>query len=332
MKEKILMMLKEKEEEFLSGEKISDNFGVSRSAIWKYMNILKEEGYEIESVPRKGYRLISSPDILTYEEIAEYLSTDFIGRNIYYFDNLDSTNIKAKEIAMEEKEGTIVIAEEQTMGKGRMGRDWTSPKGKGIWMSIILKPKVDPTKVAKITLIGAAAVYKGLKDIGIDSYIKWPNDIIIGGKKVSGILTEMSCELNMINYCIMGIGINVNLDKKDLGEELVHKATSLKEIMGKEINRKKLLACVLNHFEELYIPFKDNGDISKVIEISRENSILIDKEVRVIKGDTEKIGKALDIDEEGQLIVKYDDGSIEKVFSGEVSIRGAEGYTPLYTL
>lgn len=325
MKTKIIRLLKNSDG-FLSGENISDEFGVSRSAIWKYMNTLKEEGYKIESVPRKGYRLISSPDILTLEEVEEYMNTNFIGRNIHYFNSLSSTNTKAKEIAIQAKEGTIIVAEEQIRGKGRLGRSWTSPKGKGIWMSIILKPKVDPAKVAKITLIGAAAVNQGLKDIGIKSYIKWPNDIIIDGKKVCGILTEMSCELNMINYVIMGIGINVNLGREDFDDELIDKATSLKEVVGEEIDRKKLLAYVLNHFEELYIPFKESGDISKTIQVCRRESILIGKEVRIINGDTEKSGKVLGIDNEGQLIVEHGDGSIEELFSGEVSIRGMEGY------
>lgn len=325
MKTKIIRLLKNSDG-FLSGENISDEFGVSRSAIWKNMNTLKEEGYKIESVPRKGYRLISSPDILTLEEVEEYMNTNFIGRNIHYFNSLSSTNTKAKEIAIQAKEGTIIVAEEQIRGKGRLGRSWTSPKGKGIWMSIILKPKVDPAKVAKITLIGAAAVNQGLKDIGIKSYIKWPNDIIIDGKKVCGILTEMSCELNMINYVIMGIGINVNLGREDFDDELIDKATSLKEVVGEEIDRKKLLAYVLNHFEELYIPFKESGDISKTIQVCRRESILIGKEVRIINGDTEKSGKVLGIDNEGQLIVEHGDGSIEELFSGEVSIRGMEGY------
>lgn len=326
LKKKILKMLKQNKDDFLSGEKISDKFGVSRSAIWKHINTLKEEGYEIQSVPRKGYRIISSPDILTLEEVEGYLTTDFIGRNIYYFDSLSSTNIKAKEIATKSQEGIIVIAEEQTKGRGRLGRNWLSPKGKGIWMSIILKPKVDPIKVAKITLIGAAAVNQGLKDIGIKSYIKWPNDIVIDGKKVCGILTEMSCELNMINYVIMGIGINVNLDKEDFSKDLIDIATSLKSIAGEKIDRKRLLAYILNNFEKLYIPFKEEGDISKTIKICKENSILIEKEVRIIMGDTQKIGKVLDIDDKGQLVVKYTDGKIEEIFSGEVSIRGKRGY------
>lgn len=326
MKKKILLMLKQAKESFISGERISDELGVSRSAVWKHINTLKGEGYKIESVPRKGYRLLYSPDILTLEEVEEYLTTDFVGRNIYYFDSIDSTNVRAKKMAMEEDEGTVVIGEEQTKGKGRLGRNWVSPKGKGLWMSIILKPKLIPAEVARLTLIGAAAVNKGLEDMGIKSYIKWPNDILVHEKKVCGILTEMSCELNIINYVVMGIGINVNLEQKDFSEDLIDKATSLKIIIGNKVDRKKLLAKVLNHFENLYIPFKEKGDISKSIHICRQNSMLIGREVRIIRGDTERIGKALDIDDEGNLIVKYKDGEKERIFYGEVSIRGLKGY------
>jgi len=326
MKEAIVKLLKENKSDFISGEKISELFGVSRTAIWKYINILKDEGYEIESVSRKGYRLISSPDILTYEEIEEWLNTEYIGRKIHYYDTIDSTNIKAKKIAYLEKEGTIVVAESQSKGRGRLGREWQSPKGKGLWMSIILKPKVNPVHVAKVTLIGAAAVNLALEDIGIDSYIKWPNDIVINGKKICGILTEMSSELNMINYVVMGIGINVNLDKKDFSKEILDKGTSLKIEAGKEINRKKLLSTVLNKFEELYTPFTEEEDLSQTIEICRKNSILLEKDIRVINNGKERIGKAIDINDDGNLIVKYENGEIESLLSGEISVRGLEGY------
>ena len=325
MKNKILKVLKNSDD-FISGEKLSEEFNMTRSGIWKYMNMLKEDGYDIESIPRKGYRIISSPDILTYEEIEKNLSTDFIGRNIYYYESIDSTNKRAKDIALEEQEGTIIISEEQVDGKGRLGRDWISPKGKGIWMSIILKPEVDPIKVAKITLIGAAAVYKGLNNMNIDSTIKWPNDILIDGKKICGILTEMSCELNMINYVVMGIGINVNLDGNNIPEDLREKATSIKISQKKSVNRKELLANILNEFEELYIPFKDKGNISESIKICRENCALIGKEVKIIKDEKIKIGRALDINEDGQLVIEFKGGVVENVFSGEVSVRGLDGY------
>ncbi len=326
MKEKIIKLLKENKDNFISGEKVSELFGVSRTAIWKYINTLKEEGYEIESVSRKGYRLISSPDILTYEEIESWLNTDYIGRKVYYYNILSSTNMEAKKIAPSEKEGTIVVAESQTAGRGRLGRSWQSPKEKGIWMSIILKPKVNPIHVARVTLIGAAAVNLALRDIGVDSYIKWPNDIVINGKKVCGILTEMSSELNMINYVIMGIGINVNLEDEDFCEEVSKVGTSLKIETGGKVNRKKLLAKVLNRFEELYTPFVENNDLSKAINICRKDSILIGKEVRIITGKEEKIGIAMDINEDGKLVVKYENGEIENLLSGEVSVRGLRGY------
>lgn len=326
MRRNILLMLKKHRDEFISGERISQELGISRTAVWKHINILREEGYEIESMPKNGYKLVSSPDILILEEIEEYLTTNFIGRNIYHFDSLDSTNTKAKEMAMDEEEGTVVVAEEQIKGKGRLGRNWVSPKGKGIWMSIILKPNMLPSEVAKLTLIGAAAVNKALEEMGIISYIKWPNDIVIQGKKVCGILTEMSCELNIINYVIMGIGINVNLLKEDFSQELVDKATSLKEITGRDLDRKRLLASVLNYFENLYLPFKQRGDISATIDISREKSLLIGKEIRILRGNDEKIGRALDIDEQGGLIIEYKDGTREHIFSGEISIRGLREY------
>lgn len=326
MKNEILRMLKNSKDEFLSGEKISDEFGVTRSAIWKNMNSLKELGYEIESVPRKGYRILSSPDILTYEEIERDLRTEYICRNVYYFDTISSTNIKAKEIALDEPEGTVVVSEEQTGGIGRLGREWISPKQKGIWMSIILKPEVEPMKVSTIALVGAAAVNKALEDMGIKSGIKWPNDIVIDGKKVCGILTEMSCELNMINYVVMGIGINVNLDKMDIPDDLQYKATSLKIVENRQINRKELSASILNHFELLYNDFKDGGNITEVLQICKDNSVLLGEEVRIIRGKDVRIGNALDLNDDGQLIVQFENGTIENIFSGEVSVRGIEGY------
>ncbi|NLY85708.1 MAG: biotin--[acetyl-CoA-carboxylase] ligase [Tissierellia bacterium] len=319
MKYKILEKLKQGED-FISGQEISKEFHITRAAIWKYINILREEGYNIESVPSKGYRLVALPDILSYEEIKEYLNTDFMGRNIHYFNSIDSTNSKAKEIALDEKEGTVLIAEEQTEGKGRMGRSWVSPKGKGIWMSIILKPNVEPMKVPKLTLVGAAAVYKALENMGIKAQIKWPNDVLIDGKKICGILTEMSGELNMVNYVIMGIGINVNLDEGDFPEELKDKATSLKISTGKEISRKELTANILNEFEKLYLKFKEEDNIEEVLKISRENSILLGEEVRIIRGNNIKIGKAIDINDNGELVVEVGD-KVEKIISGEVSLR-----------
>ncbi len=218
----------------------------------------------------------------------------------------------------------VVAAEEQTSGKGRLGRSWISPKGTGIWMSIVLKPNISPMIAPRATLIGAAAVYAAIKDMGISVGIKWPNDIVINGKKICGILTEMNAEIERVNYVIMGIGINVNMEL--FPDELKEKATSLKNEIGNEVDRKKLVANILNNLEVFYEDFKNTGDISRVIEICREGSLLINKEVRVINGNNEVICTVIDIDDEGELIVKHKDGTINRVISGEVSVRGIYGY------
>src|SRR6056297_2013581 len=188
MKDKVLEILKENKE-YISGEKISNILDVSRTAVWKNINSLKEDGYEIDSVSRKGYKLISSPDLLSYQEIEPYLNTKFIGRNIQYFDTIDSTNKKVKTIAETSSDGTVVISEEQTLGRGRLGRNWSSPKGKSLLISILLKPEIEPSRVSSITLVGAVALVKTLENFGLKGLIKWPNDIIINYKKVAGILT-----------------------------------------------------------------------------------------------------------------------------------------------
>lgn len=327
MKDKIIELLKANPNGFVSGQIICEKLGVSRTAIWKNINLLKKDGYEIMSESRNGYKLITSPDLLTHEEISTYLQTKSIGNKIIYFDSIDSTNNKAKELATSgEAEGTIVIAEEQTSGRGRLGRQFVSPKYKGIWMSLILRPEIDPIYISRITLIGAAAVNLAISDIGIKSYIKWPNDIVLNNKKVSGILTEMSAELNQTNYVVMGIGINVNIEENEFPEDLKDKATALISETGEKILRKKLVALVLNHFEELYEEFIEYGSMKNTIKICRENSILIGKEIRIIKRGITIKAKALDINENGELIVKYENGTFENIISGEVSTRGLYKY------
>jgi len=323
LKNKVLHILKNTPD-YISGEEISKEFHMTRAAIWKHIKALREEGYVIDSMPSKGYKLISSPDLLIYEEIEEYLDSKFIARNILHYDSIDSTNKKAKEIAPISQEGSVVIGEEQTGGRGRMGRSWLSPKFKGIWMSIILKPNIEPMKVSRLTLLGAAAVYRALELNGIRAQIKWPNDILLEGKKICGILTEMSAELNIVDFIVMGIGVNVNFDQGDIPEDLRARASSIKIYRGEKINRKELAAQILNEFEKLYIDFKETGDIGQSIKICRENSILLGEEVRIIRGDETLLVRALDISEDGGLLVEFPDGSMENMYSGEVSLRGID--------
>ena len=325
MKKKILNILKKNQGEYISGEKLSEELGITRAGIWKHMKALKEAGYHIESVSNKGYKLLGAPDKINEDEVAGFLKTKYVGRSLYHFEEIDSTNTEAKRQCTQNViEGMVITAEEQSKGKGRLGRKWTSPKGTGIWMSVVLTPDLSPVLAPKTTIIGAAAVYNALKDMGIDVGIKWPNDIIIQGKKVCGILTEMNAEIDKINYIILGIGINVNME--EFPEELKDKATSLKVHLNKEVSRKELTGRILNYIEYYYDLFKNTGSIKEVINICRKGSVLLGKEVRVINGGKETICTAIDIDEDGELVVKHEDGTIHKVLSGEVSVRGINGY------
>lgn len=327
MKKDIINLLKENQDNFISGEKISKKLGITRAAVWKYIKAIKSEGYRIESVSRKGYKLISSPDVLTFEEIKPYLKTKYIGKNIKYYNTIDSTNTKAKELGrLGEDEGTCIISEEQTGGRGRLGRIWVSPKFKGIWMSIILMPDIEPIEASKVTQIGAASVCRAIKELGVDAKIKWPNDIVLNNKKICGILTEMSGEINKINYIVMGIGINVNIEEDEFQEDLKDIATSIKIATGLTIKRKELIAEILNNFEVLYDEFIKSGTIKESIKVCRENSALIGKQVKIIKRENKVFAKAVGIGESGELIVEYSDGKVEKIVSGEVSVRGMYGY------
>ncbi|MBV4420210.1 biotin--[acetyl-CoA-carboxylase] ligase [Clostridium tyrobutyricum] len=327
MKDAILNLLKKSTEDFISGQMISEKLGVSRTAVWKYINILRKEGYTIDSYSKKGYKLISSPDILTYEEVKNTIHTKYIGKKFFYYDSIDSTNTEGKKLAEKgEPHGTVIVSEEQTLGHGRLGRNWSSPKYKGIWASIILRPNADPINVPKTTQIAAAAMIRTLKSLKIDALVKWPNDIIINHKKICGILTEMSAEINRVNYVVVGMGINANLDKTDFNKDILNKATSLKIETNTSIDRKIFLGTLINEFEKLYDEFQENFAVTKSIEICKKYSAVIGNDIKILHSGKEFYAKAIDIEENGELVVQYKDGSIEKLISGEISIRGLNGY------
>lgn len=328
MKRKVLEALKKNKETFISGEELSRKIGVTRTAVWKHIKQLKEEGYEIESVSRKGYRLLKEPDTLDPNALVIEVGSNCIGKYIHHFDSIDSTNTIAKKMAAEGAfEGTVIIAEEQTGGRGRLGRSWISPKGTGIWMSIVLRPNIEPTEAAKITQITAAAVATAIRKVtGCNVGIKWPNDIIIHKKKVCGILTEMSAELNSVNYIIVGIGINVNVDFEDFPEEVRKIATSIKICSGKEVSRKDIVKEILHEFQKLYVDFIENKNIKKSIHICKNYSVTLGKQVKIKNRDKEMIAEAVDLTEDGQLVIKNEWGEIQTVISGEVSVRGITDY------
>lgn len=324
LKDKIIAILKENNNNFISGQSISERLGITRAAIWKYINKLKEEGYVIESASKKGYRLISCPDLLNYTEIKDMLHTKYIGRNIIHYDSIKCTNDLAKELAAKgAEEGTVVIAEEQTSGRGRFRREWVSAKHKSIIMSIILRPDTNPSSIYQITQIAAAAVGKAVENLNIKVGIKWPNDIMVNWKKVCGILTEASGEVDRVNYVIPGIGINVNQESSDFPEEVSNKATSLRIEKNEYISRKLLLCDFFKIFEELYDEFKYNENAESSIEYCTQKSILIGKRIQVERKKEMIIAEVLEIASDGSLIVQYENGKKDKLISGEVSLYRA---------
>lgn len=324
MRNKIIEIILNQGEKFISGEELSRQLGVSRAAIWKHINVLKQEGYNIESVNKKGYRLAENPeDLLTPQNICHELDTNFIGKNIIHVNTIGSTNDYAKEIANEQMDGTVIISEEQTKGRGRLGRLWHSKAGEGIWMSIILKPNTNPYEAPFITLIAGASISKVLNDMGVQTYIKWPNDIVINNKKVCGILTELSAEIDRINYIVLGIGINVK--SMEFDEEISNVATSLQK-EGYKLSRVEIVRSILCEFEKLYINYIQNNSKEETIKLCREYSAIIGKDIYMVKNDERELVKCLDITEDGNLRVKKDGDIIEDIISGEISIRGVKGY------
>jgi len=315
----LLMLLLKNKGSCLSGEYISKKFRITRSAIWKQVNILREMGYKINSSPRLGYCLEESPDLILPEEIWTMSNSKILGSKIFYCLVTDSTNNDAKRLAQEDMpNGTLVIAERQQGGRGRMGRRWNSPEG-GIWLSVILRPELSPTDAPKLTIMAAVAVAESIfQSTGIQTNIKWPNDILVDGKKICGILTEISAELDIINYVIIGIGINVNNDK--FPDELKDKSISLKQIKGEKVNRVKVLASLLERLESYYFKAERDG-FEEILERWRALCINLGKQVKIIGKNESFEGIALDIDSSGALLVKKTNGTIVRILSGEVSLR-----------
>ncbi len=316
----ILKFLREKE--YVSGEVLAHKLNISRVAIWKQIQRLKATGYKIISDQNLGYCLVFRPDLLLPQEIQRGLSTNYIGKEIYYFPELKSTNIIAKEKALHRaegiEEGTLIIAERQSAGKGRLGRKWFSPVG-GIWLSVILYPQLSPSYISRITLMTAVAAVKAIKICTqIKSQIKWPNDILINEKKVCGILTEMSAELDIISWVVVGIGINVNIDHREFPEDIQENTISLKEVSGKEVLRVKLVQTFLKEFEKYYEILK-RREFSSVLKEWKLYSHTLGKKIRVDIGERIITGEAVDINEEGALILKKEDGELAEIISGTVT-------------
>jgi len=314
--EELLHIIKKKSG-YISGEDISGQLHISRTAIWKHVQELRDLGYDITAVPHLGYRLLFCPDRLFPWEIKYLLKNKLIAKTIYYYEGLSSTMDRAMDLALKHTpEGTLVIAEGQTKGRGRMGRVWLSPKYKGIYFSLIIKPKILPQQAPVLTLISAVAICEALKQqLNLETQIKWPNDILLNNRKIGGILTELSAEMDIVHAVIVGVGINVNNDKKTLP----YPASSLKEITGYETNRLSLLQNILRCFEKEYLHFQKQG-IEKILDKWRHFSSTLGKRIRLSTSNKKHglVGEAVDIDRDGGLLIRQDSGLIERVMAGDI--------------
>ena len=320
-------MLKEADDH-ISGQQLCEQFQVSRTAVWKVVNQLKEEGYQVEAVRNKGYRIIESPDVLTREELSVQIgdATRWAGQEIVCFTETDSTNVRARKLGENgAAHGTLVVAEQQTAGRGRRGRGWESPAGSSIYMSLLLRPEFLPNKAPMLTIVMAYSVATALREqTGLDFRIKWPNDIVLNGKKVVGILTEMSTEIEYINHVVIGVGINVNTEA--FPEEICATATSVRRESGKTWRRAELIAAILRQFEVQYERFVKEEDLAYLREAYDAILVNCNREVRILGEKDGYRAVALGIDDQGELLVRKEDGTVTSVYAGEVSVRGIYGY------
>lgn len=325
MKAEILALLRESTD-YVSGQELCQRFGVSRTAVWKAINQLKKEGHEIEAVQNRGYRLGMESDVYGPNELASRMNTKWAGRNLLFFEILDSTNICAKrEGEAGAPHGTLVVTESQTAGRGRRGKGWESPRGINIYFTILLRPELAPDRASMLTLVMAHSVARVIRETtSMEARIKWPNDVVVNGKKICGILTELSAEPGYIHHLVIGTGINVGL--QEFPGELAHKAASLEGESGTKISRGLLLAEVMAAFEEDYEAFIRAGDLSPLLETYHKMLVNLDARVCVLDPQGQYTGTSRGINEVGELLVEKDNGQVEQVYAGEVSVRGIYGY------
>ncbi len=326
IKSEILTALRQSRN-YISGQDLSEQLHVSRTAVWKHIQKLQEEGYDIEAVPNRGYRMISCPDTIASGEVVSRMTTRWIGKDIRYFAQIDSTNQYIKRIAEEgAPEGILAIADEQTAGRGRLGRSWSTPPKTAVAMSLLLRPTIPVERISMVTLIMGLAISQGCRELypALDVGIKWPNDAVVNGKKISGTLTEMSTDMESVLYIVVGTGINVNV--KTFPEEIRETATSIALELGEDQNRAQLIAVIMKHFEDDYERFLKTQDLSLLMDEYNRQLLNKGRKVRVLQPGHEYTGEALGINKMGDLLVKKEEGTVEAVYAGEVSVRGVYGY------
>jgi BirA family transcriptional regulator, biotin operon repressor / biotin---[acetyl-CoA-carboxylase] ligase len=323
----ILSFLVEAEAEFVSGSALSDKLQLSRTAVWKHVENLRGAGYRIEAQAAKGYRLVEIPDRLTSMEIGPFLNTRDLGRTIHHFDSLASTNETAFTMAREgATHGEVVIAENQTSGKGRRGRSWFSPVGKNLALSVVLRPEISPTRVAEITLVAAVATVRALLECEVKATIKWPNDILVQGKKVAGILTELSADVEAVHFVVLGIGINLNSTLDDFPDDVKPIAISARMARAEPLHRALFVSKLLESLE-LALDEWTNFGFEPIREAWKTHSEMLGTLVRVVNDGKQIIGIAEDIDAQGALILNVN-GVRQVILSGDVEqVRSAPTQT-----
>lgn len=328
-REEVLSLLRG-EEGFLSGQDLSGRLGLSRAAVWKAVDALRREGYEIEARTGLGYRLAAAPDAMTEKEIRSFLGkTAVVGRELRCFAELDSTNnyLKAQPDA---PDGTVAIADSQTAGRGRMDRSFQSPRGKGVYLTALLRPNLPPERLLPVTAMAGVAVCDAVEELcGVRPGLKWPNDPVLGGKKLCGILTELSLEgeTGRVQHLVLGIGVNVGQRAEDFSPEVAEMATSLSIALGRSVSRPALAAAEIRALDRLYARLLA-GDLTADLEAYRRSCVNLGKTVQLISPDgARETARALDIDRDFSLVVRTGTGETKTVRSGEVSVRGMYGYT-----
>ncbi|WP_173916320.1 biotin--[acetyl-CoA-carboxylase] ligase [Halobacillus sp. Marseille-Q1614] len=321
-----LIHLLNENEGYQSGQDLSEKLSISRTAVWKHMKELEKDGYQIEAVQRKGYRIVSSPDKISENTLQWGLKTEWMAKQMHHFEEVTSTQDVAHQLAKQGKpHGTVVIADQQLKGKGRMERPWDSPKGKGIWMSVLLRPKLLPIQAPQLTLLAATVLAEVIEQqTGLKPQIKWPNDILLEHKKMAGILTEMQAEQDQIQYVVLGMGLNVNQKLEDIPEALRHKATSLLVETDEEWGIQEMIQAILTQFEKTYDRFIEEG-FQHIKQTWENYGYKIGEEVEI--STLRKSWKAtlLGIEPDGALRAKDQDGKEEKLYSAEIH-WGEGGY------
>lgn len=327
-RDRVLSLLKESGDRFCSGAKMSQDLGLSRAAIWKAVEALRQEGYNISSVPNRGYRLEFSPDRLSVGELSGSLADLTFGQNIIWLDNIDSTNNYAKKLADEgAPHGTVVLTEYQTGGRGRLGKTFSSPAGKGLYLSVLLRPDLPPMDVVNLTAWTAVAVCNAIENVvGERPGIKWTNDLILHNKKLCGILTEMGLEAEsgQLQYVVVGIGINISQTENDFGDELIPIATSLELALGRKVRRADLAVSVIRQLDRMMQDFPEKKD--EYLSLYRSDCVTTGHEVRLIQKAESRTAFAEGIDDDFALLVRWPDGTHETITAGDVSVRGLLGY------